>query len=131
MIALSRHRQHGAGLVEALIAMTITTIVILGLAGLVLSGVRLQQVARLTTTATAFAIAQVERLRVLPSTAPERQIGGSLTADVADHFSSPEEGVTLRWVVANGPAGTRDLTLRLLINNVNVRTTDLHVLMSP
>ena len=50
------------------------------------------------------------RLRVLPRTAPQRQSGGSLTADVADHFAR-QGRFGERWTVANGPAGTQLITV--------------------
>jgi hypothetical protein len=48
-------------------------------------------------------VAQVEQIRMLPVTAPERAAGGSLVANVANHFALVA-GATVRWTVANGPA---------------------------
>jgi Tfp pilus assembly protein PilV len=119
--------QSGAGLVEALIAMLVTTIVLLGLSGLVIYGVRLQQLARNSTTLENVASSEVERLLVLPATAPERQKGGNLTANVANHFSTPQPGYTVRWTVTDGPLGTLDLTVRTIPNGFNMRAADVVV----
>jgi Tfp pilus assembly protein PilV len=124
-------RQRGAGLVEAMIAMLVTTVVVLGVAGLVLCGVRLQQVARNATLATALALGEVERLRVLPPASPERQTGGSLIANGANHFRVVQPGTTARWVVQAGPAGAQDLTLRIVSADPNVRAADIRVLLFP
>lgn len=123
--------QRGSGLIEALISMLVTTVVILGLAGLVLQGVRLQQVSRNSTTATLVAMAELERLRILPSSDPQRAVGGSLTADVANHFSTPEPGFVARWVVAAGPVGSQQLTLRVVRTNLNARPAQVQVLLTP
>lgn len=49
----------------------------------------------------------------------EVAVGGSLTADAADHFDNPLEGITVRWAVAAGPAtDTRVVTVRV----VNLRS---------
>jgi hypothetical protein len=47
-------------------------------------------------------VAEVERLRMMPPSQPERANGGSLTANVADHFVV-RGTTTLRWTIADGP----------------------------
>jgi Tfp pilus assembly protein PilV len=131
MATRRRPAQRGAGLIEAMVAMAVTSVVVLALAALVLYGVRLQQLARNTTAATAAAIAEIERLRVLPPGAAERQVGGSLVADVAGHFRTSQAGLVARWVVAPGPAGTDDITVRVVFPVTNVRAPDVRVLLFP
>lgn len=48
------------------------------------------------------------------------QVGGSLTANVANYFEQPTDGVTVRWVVATHAASTdlRQVTVRI----VNLRS---------
>jgi Tfp pilus assembly protein PilV len=123
--------QAGSGLVEAMIAMLITTVVILGLSGLVLQGTRLQQASRSLTAATSLGFSEVERLRVLGPGAAARQLGGSLTEDVADHFRVVTPTLTTRWVIAAGPVGTRDLTMRVVSTDPGVRTADVTVRLYP
>ena len=85
---------------------------VIAVAALILYGVRMQQVSRYGTMATAFAKARLEELRVTPVADPERQIGGDLAANVANHFDLPGDGTFIRrWVVAAGPAGTQDITV--------------------
>ena len=101
----------GIGLIEALVAMGITSVVLTGASVLMLYGVRMQKLAGDRTSGRAVAMQQLERLRVLPPTAPGKQIGGNLAANVANYFSVATPGFTTRWVVAAGPAGTRNVTL--------------------
>jgi len=93
----------GFSLVEALVATAVTAFGVLAVAVLFLYGMRLQANARDATTLTSLAVAQVERIRMLPVTAPERAAGGSLAANVADHFAMIGSA-TVRWTVADGPA---------------------------
>ena len=37
------------------------------------------------------------------TTAPAVQVGGSLTANVANYFDTPQDGTTRRWLVQAGP----------------------------
>lgn len=101
----------GMGLIEALVAMGITSVVLTGASVLMLYGIRMQKLAGDRTSGRAVAMQQLERLRVLPSAAVEKQIGGNLDANAANHFSVATPGYTTRWTVADGPAGTRDVTL--------------------
>jgi hypothetical protein len=75
----------------------------MGVAPMVVYGTGLQYTARDGSQASNMAVAELERIRTLPVWAPERQNGGSLTANVANHFAVRGE-VTLRWVINNGPA---------------------------
>jgi Tfp pilus assembly protein PilV len=101
----------GFSLTEAVISSAVMTLGALGVASMFLYGTRMQSTARYASTATALANTQLERLRVLPPSAAERQVGGDLTEDRQDHFAT-NGTYRLRWVVANGPAGTYDITVR-------------------
>jgi prepilin-type N-terminal cleavage/methylation domain-containing protein len=67
---------------------------------------------------------EVDRLRTatwsLSTEDPALAVGGSLTADVADHFStrtgSPIGDLKVRWVVSEGPGTTGDVrTITILV----------------
>jgi len=92
----------GFGLVEAMIATMITTVGVLSVAGLFLVGARMQASATAGSTAWAVGTAEIERIRTLAPTAAERADGGSLTANVANHFAI-RGLLTVRWVIANKP----------------------------
>ena len=112
-----------------LIATLITTTSVVAVAGLSLYGIRLQTTARDSTDAQYVAVAQVERLRALPATGPARQVGGSLTTDVADHFDTTNPTLRTRWVVVTGPAGTQDITLTVVSSDPLVPPTQVRVLL--
>jgi Tfp pilus assembly protein PilV len=105
----------GFSFTEAVISAAVMAAGTLGVAGLFLYGTRMQSIARYGSGATGVATARLERLRMLPVSAIERQNGGSLTADVAAH-SSIEGLYRVRWVIADGPAGTKDVTVRAIHN---------------
>jgi hypothetical protein len=96
-------REAGFSLTEILVATVITTLGVLGVAPMMIYGTHLQSSARDGAVAINMAVAELERIRMLPVWAPERQNGGSLTANVANHFVVSGD-VTLRWVIADGPA---------------------------
>lgn len=93
----------GFSLIESLISIAVIATGTLGVATLFVVGTGLQISARDSTTTTQLAVAEVERIRMLPVSAAERANGGSLTANVANHFAV-RGTTTLRWVIANGPA---------------------------
>lgn len=94
--------QSGFGLAEMLIATAIGAFGLAAVAALIGYGVQLQGNARASTLGVNLAVAELERLRALPRTSPERADGGSLTADVANHFALRGR-TNVRWVIANGP----------------------------
>lgn len=97
------NRQDGFSLAEMLVATAIGAFGLAGVAALIGHGIQLQANARSSTVAVNLAVAEIERLRMLPVAAAERSDGGSLTANVADHFAV-RGTTTIRWVVADGPA---------------------------
>jgi prepilin-type N-terminal cleavage/methylation domain-containing protein len=94
--------QAGFSLTEMLIATAIGAFGLAAVAALIGHGIELQANARSSTVGVNFAVAELERLRTLPPTAPERSDGGSLTANTANHFALRGQ-TTVRWVIADGP----------------------------
>jgi Tfp pilus assembly protein PilV len=104
----------GFSFTEAVISAAVMAAGTLGVAGLFLYGTRMQSMARYGSGATGVATARLERLRMLPVTAPERQIGGTLSGTPAANHFSVEGRYDVRWVIADGPAGTKDITVRAI-----------------
>jgi Tfp pilus assembly protein PilV len=101
----------GFSFTEAVISAAVMAAGTLGVAGLFLYGTRMQSMARYGSGATGVATARLERLRMLPVSALERENGGNLTTNAENHFSA--EGLyDVRWVIIDGPAGTKDVTVR-------------------
>lgn len=100
--------ERGTSLVEALVSCGVTAFGVLSVAVLFLYGIRLQAVSRDGSTSSQLAVAQLEQLRMLPPVAPQRQNGGSLTADVANYFTTVGN-FKVRWLVTDGPATTKDV----------------------
>ncbi|HEX6322934.1 MAG TPA: prepilin-type N-terminal cleavage/methylation domain-containing protein [Vicinamibacterales bacterium] len=96
-------RQSGFSLTEMLIATAIGAFGLAAVAALIGHGIQLQANARSASLGVNLAVAELERLRTLPPTAPERADGGSLTANTANHFAVRGQ-TTIRWVIADGPA---------------------------
>lgn len=95
--------QSGFSLAETLVATAIAAFGLSGVAAMIGLGVQLQSNARSSTLGVNLAVAELERLRALPRTSPERADGGSVTANLTAHFAVRGQ-TTVRWVVANGPA---------------------------
>lgn len=121
--------ERGFSLVELLVATLVTVVCLVGVAVMILYGTRLGASARDASVTSSLAKARLERLRVLPRTAAERQAGGSLTSDVAGHFER-QGRFTSRWVVAAGPAGTQDVTVLVIAPlNASVPPSRVRVLV--
>jgi prepilin-type N-terminal cleavage/methylation domain-containing protein len=108
--------ERGFSLIELLVACVVTSICALAVAMLILYGTRLGAAAREAMIMNSLAKARLERLRVLPHAAPERQPGGSLQADRAGHFEERGPYKT-RWVVGPGPAGTQQITVAVTLGD--------------
>jgi len=93
----------GFSLVESVISIAVVVSGVLGVAALFVAGTGLQVNSRDATGAINLVVAEVERIRMMPPAAAERANGGSLTANVADHFAV-RGTTTLRWTIADGPA---------------------------
>lgn len=114
--ASSREAERGFGLVESLMALGVAATGLLAIAGLMAAGANLQQKSREGGRSGNAAVRQMEVLRILPSTDARVQIGGSLISNEADHNTlvnvPPAGQVRVRWVVAAGPANSREFTVR-------------------
>ncbi len=93
----------GFSLIESVISVAVVASGVLGVATLFIMGTGLQLTARDNTSAINLAVAETERLRMLPRSAAERADGGSLTTNTANHFAV-RGTTTLRWTIADGPA---------------------------
>jgi prepilin-type N-terminal cleavage/methylation domain-containing protein len=95
----------GFTLIEVLIAMIVLTVALVSLAELMAITLRMQMLGRNQTAAIRLAQDKVDELMNQNfNTSPLVAIGGSLTADVANHFDAPSPLYKRRWVVAAGPA---------------------------
>lgn len=117
----------GFSLIECLIAMVITTVGLLAVAGLISIGIRLQTESRDATAANALARAKIEELQNYAPNASQRARGGSLTSDVANYNDSPDSRFQRRWQIqtnptdAGVPLGTQRITVVLIPNQTGLR----------
>jgi prepilin-type N-terminal cleavage/methylation domain-containing protein len=107
---------HGFTLVEVLICTLVLTTGLVGTAGLLAVTTQMHVGAREASRSTRLARDKVNELMKLNlSSDAEVSVGGSLTADVEDHFDTPIDGVTVRWAVSAAPdADTRALAVRVI-----------------
>jgi prepilin-type N-terminal cleavage/methylation domain-containing protein len=111
----STKTEAGFSLIEVMVCTLILTTGMLGIAGLLGVTTTMQFSAREAARSTRLAQEKIDELMKLDfDTAAAVAVGGSTTANVANHFEQPIDGVTVRWQVANGPvADTRLLTVRV------------------
>lgn len=118
--------------------MVILTIGLVSLAELLAVSLRLQQLGRNETSAVRLAEDLMDQLRSLNfDLAPTIQVGGSLTADVAN-YNDTVPGYRRRWLVQAGPlaAGAvavpniRLVTIRVIPDVADSRTTATYELVS-
>jgi len=131
-------RRHDAGfsLAETLVAMLVMVTGLLGIAQLMVVTIKAETMARNGALASRMAQGTLDNLmKANFDTAPQIQITNpvvdSLAADVPDYFDVPGAGITRRWRVWQGPAGTRLVTVRVLITRgvPGRRTVDLTTLV--
>lgn len=117
-----------------MVAMVILTIGLVSLAELLAISLRMQQLGRNETEAVRQATDKLDQLNSLNfDTALTIQIGGSLTADVANHFDTDVPGYTRRWLVEAGPDGDanlRQITIRVIPDQVDARTRSTYEIIS-
>ena len=120
-------REDGLTLAEALIAVVVMTVGLLGSAQLLAITTHTHVLARETTDATRLAQAKVEELmKSAFGTNPSVQVSGMapdpLEQNVASYFDLPTPSYTSRWRVAAGPtATTRLITIRLVPTQTDLR----------
>lgn len=119
----------GFTLVEVMIATVVLTVGLVGIAQLLAVSTVMHVNARQTTNGTHLLQDKVEELAKLNfGTDPRIQVGGSLTANVANFNDAPAAGVTRRWLVEAGPAGNpqlRRLTVRIINTGARHQQRDL------
>ena len=124
----TRHSNRGFTLVEVLVAMVIFVFGIVAVAALMIEGTRLQIFSQNSTNGNALVKTRIERMQLLQDSDPQRAVGGSLTADLADHFELPPgSAFVVRWTVAAGPAGTQDVTVAALPLDPNFRVAPVQI----
>lgn len=128
---MRRRNDDGLGLIEVLVAMGIFVVAIVGASTMIVYAMRLQGQSTNLTNTRAVATRQIEELRVLHITNPQRAVGGSLTANVADHFTTATAGFVIRWQIVVGPAGTKDITVRVIPTNPRFRPIDVTGMLWP
>lgn len=117
--------------------MVILTIGLVSLAELLAVTMRLQQLGRNETSAVRLAVDLLDHLRGQDfDLAANIQIGGSLTADVAN-YNDTVPGYRRRWIVAAGPASAvgaqpnlREITVRVIPEVTDGRTTSTYELVT-
>lgn len=132
--------ERGFTLVETMVAMVILIIGLVSLAELLAVSLRMQQLGRNETAAVRIAQDKLDWLETGNfDLEPSIQIGGSLTADVANYNDSPldDAGVTKgyhrRWLVEAGPDGSaflRQVTIRVIPDVGDRRTATPYDLVS-
>lgn len=126
-------RQSGFTLIECLVAMVITTIGLLAVAGLMAVGIRLQTESRNVISANSLAKAKIEELQNYAPTATQRARGGSLTGNVANYNDSPNSNFQRRWLIetnpadAGVPANMQRITVVIVGNTPDIRLPDIRI----
>jgi Tfp pilus assembly protein PilV len=124
-----RQPESGFTLVELMFAIVMLVLGVLALASTMASMTRYQDLSAAHADMTALGDHKLEQLRVAATdrTADTMQLvpGGSITVPTAQHVDTVvERGRTFirLWAVAAGPAGTRQVTLRVRPQVDDVRT---------
>ena len=125
----SRPQESGFTLVELMLAIIVLVVGVLGLASTMVSMTRYQELSIAQADMTALGDHKIEQLRVAAtySTADTMQlvVGGSVTVPTAQHVDTLVERsrTYIRlWQVQAGPAGTRQVLLRVRPLVDDVRT---------
>jgi Tfp pilus assembly protein PilV len=121
----------GLGLIEVLVAMGIFVVAIVGTATMIVYAMRLQSQSTTLTNTRAVATRQIEELRVLHIDNPQRQVGGDLNANVANYFNTATAGFLIRWQIVVGPAGTKDITVRVIPTNPRFQPVEVRGMLWP
>jgi len=100
----------GFTLIEVLVACTLLTVAIAGVAQLFAATTMANATARATTYATVLAVEKMEQLRALPFDDPALAISpaDALRADADGYFDVPSAGYRRRWSIAALPGHPAD-----------------------
>lgn len=127
--------ESGFSLAEVMIALLMAVVGLLGLAQLLAVATRAESMARNGALAARMGQDKLDDLMKRSfDTDPSLQITplatDSLGIDVANYSDSPVPNVRRRWIVRQGPANTRVLTVRVSIaSGIAPRTVDLSTLV--
>lgn len=117
----SRVAEGGFTLIEVMICTLILTTGMLGIAGLLGVTTQMHFGAREAARSTRLAQEKIDDLMKLDlDSNAQVAVGGSLTANNANHFESPLNGITVRWTVAAHASGNDDLRV-LTVRVENLR----------
>jgi Tfp pilus assembly protein PilV len=133
-------RREGWSLVETTVGMLVGTVALVALAGVMISTSHLHSLSLSRMELATVGETKLDQLRshaALQTTDTTKlSVGGSLTSDVANHSelvtTARGRTYTVRWTVASGLNGTRDVTVRVLptgARNNEVPYVDLNALM--
>jgi Tfp pilus assembly protein PilV len=133
-------RREGWSLVETTVGMMVGTVALVALAGVMISTSHLQALTLSRMELATVGEAKLDQLRshaALQTTDTVKlSAGGSLSSDVANHnelvTTARGRTYTVRWTVASGLNGTRDVTVRVLptgLRKNEVPYVDLNTLM--
>jgi prepilin-type N-terminal cleavage/methylation domain-containing protein len=116
------NNDRGFTIIEVLIAIVILTVALVSMAELMAVTLRLQMLGRNQTSAVRLAQDKLDELMSQNFAVPALSVGGSLTADQANHFDTPpnDPNFRRRWVVAAGPVDDLALAGKLRIITVRV-----------
>jgi hypothetical protein len=115
-------RRAGWSLVETTVSMMVGTVALVALAGVMISNSYLHSLSLSRMELTSVGETTLDQLRshaALQTTDTVKlSVGGSLTSNVAYHHQQittvRSRQYTVRWTVASGVGGTRDVTVRIL-----------------
>jgi prepilin-type N-terminal cleavage/methylation domain-containing protein len=114
-------KRAGFSLVEVMVGLVVGTIALLALGSVMVGTSQVQRVSLSRMELSSIAETKIDQLRshaaLLTSDTVKLSVGGSLTSSVANHseqYTSQRGRVyNVRWLVANGLNGTRDVTVRV------------------
>jgi Tfp pilus assembly protein PilV len=118
--SLIQGRRAGWSLVESMVGMLVGTVALIALAGVMMSTSHLQSLSLSRQELASVAESKLDQLRahaaLLTSDTVKLVVGGSLASNVANHYEQVATArgrtYTVRWLVASGLNGTRNVTVR-------------------
>jgi len=116
----------GFSLIECVIAIVVVTVGLLGVAALAAVAIQSETFAFNSSSAAALAASKMEELK-----AGALNNGGSLTSNTNGYSDSPNAYFYRRWQIANGPAGTKEISVVVVPKGsaTSARTTKIKTLV--